>query len=243
MCLISAGKLGTKTEVALPAFGVLAVPVLETVAAHGFLSHLLGLPRFGEPTPQIMRVDRSLIIYDAAAFDWTNLMATLKGASATQVAFCSLIHSIKKGGSFMVRTGVLSTKVILLVDDDSEVLLTTKRLLDEAGYTVVSTSDPNEASRMLRDSETPACFDLLLTDVFMPDITGPDLATTALRLRPKPQILFMSGDPAAIPSDLGNNGQLLPKPFTRGELLCRVERALLSPESERTDNMQRKASG
>ena len=73
-------------------------------------------------------------------------------------------------------------------------------------------------------------FDLILTDIVMPgSLQGPALAEEILLLRPKSQILFMSGYPneAAVGSQgLPNSTVVLQKPLAKGKLLAAVEKAL-----------------
>ena len=103
----------------------------------------------------------------------------------------------------------------------------TREILEMAGYTVLEASRGDEALRRCRDAGTP--IDLLLTDVVMPQMSGPELARRILALRPTTKIVYMSGytDDA-----LGQHGVLdpeiilLPKPFTPESLMQHLRLAL-----------------
>ena len=82
---------------------------------------------------------------------------------------------------------------ILLVDDDDEkpVAHIEKRMLNRLGYTVTMHTSSPEALECFR--ENPEAFDLLLTDVTMPGITGDRLAQEVLAIRPDIPILLCTG--------------------------------------------------
>jgi signal transduction histidine kinase/CheY-like chemotaxis protein len=78
---------------------------------------------------------------------------------------------------------------ILLVEDDASVLALVRSLLSEGGYTVSATRDPREALRLAVDRR----FDLLVADVVMPGMSGPELHRCLLAAHPELKVLFMSG--------------------------------------------------
>ena len=112
---------------------------------------------------------------------------------------------------------------VLLVDNDAVILKLIDRTLTDAGYSVLSTSDPYHARRVLEDPQVTV--HLLLTDVFMPEISGPELARGALGARSGLRVLFMSGNPRGR-SPFRKGDQLISKPFAIGELLQRVRKIL-----------------
>jgi len=121
-------------------------------------------------------------------------------------------------------------KTILVVDDDVSVLTVVKCMLECADYTVLLANNAIAALRIAKDIET--AIDLLITDVIMPDLQGPDLAERMLTLRPELKVLFMSGfadsDVVRI-RVLDRNLGFLPKPFAPDGLLETVERILAMP--------------
>jgi CheY-like chemotaxis protein len=118
---------------------------------------------------------------------------------------------------------------ILLVEDEELVRRTAVRMLESLGYTVLVATTPAEA---LAHAGTPGRpIDLLLSDVVMPDMKGPELARRLLELRPGVPVLFMSGYTANVALTHGvpvGGATLLSKPFTRADLEARVAEALAS---------------
>ena len=115
-------------------------------------------------------------------------------------------------------------KKLLVIDDDADVLRIAGRILTNAGFSVLSTTDAIEAGRMLADAEV--AIDLLITDIFMPKMSGPDLARKGFRARSELRTLFMSGDPNGR-SNIRRGDPYLGKPLAPDELLRRVEESLV----------------
>ncbi|GAA0803362.1 ATP-binding protein [Spirilliplanes yamanashiensis] len=117
-------------------------------------------------------------------------------------------------------------QTILLVEDDESLRALTERILRSGGYTVLSASRAAEARTLAREH---ADIDLLLTDVVMPDMHGPDLAAALHADRPDLRVLYMSGYAETIlaaRSTLPGGTVLLNKPVTAHELLSAVSREL-----------------
>ena len=120
-----------------------------------------------------------------------------------------------------------ASETILLVEDEPAVRNLTRTLLEGIGYRVLSAIDASEALATAGRPEER--IDLLLTDVVMPGMTGPDLAAEIRRIRPALKVLFMSGYSADILEDrggLGTETALLAKPFTRAALEAKVREVL-----------------
>lgn len=119
------------------------------------------------------------------------------------------------------------TQALLVVDDDDAVRLLARRILEGAGHRVVEAADGAAALELVRAD--PAAFALVLTDVVMPVLDGPGLATALAELVSPPPVLFMSGyaDRASVESRLaGLSVGFLPKPFTIAALTEAVAGAL-----------------
>ncbi len=80
---------------------------------------------------------------------------------------------------------------VLLVEDDAVVRRLTARVLTQAGYQVVEASNGEEGLRMAQEASPP--FDLLLTDLVMPKMSGAELASALRTERPSMPVVFMSG--------------------------------------------------
>ncbi|MBV8729998.1 MAG: response regulator [Acidobacteriia bacterium] len=122
----------------------------------------------------------------------------------------------------------VSAATILAVDDDRAILNLLHQALRDAGYRVLVASGGWEAVRQF-DSAGP--IELLLTDVIMPDLTGPVLAERLRSKQPDLRVLFISGfhDADMVQRFVTRKGfTLLPKPFTV-EALLRVVREALEP--------------
>jgi CheY-like chemotaxis protein len=114
---------------------------------------------------------------------------------------------------------------ILLVDDDLALLKLLKALLDGAGFHVLAAKSASEALRMCRRTK----IDLLLTDVSMPDLMGPELAMHVVDFDPDVRVLYMSGSDAKSLGAMGLSSMdlaLLRKPFSPAALLNAVDGAL-----------------
>ena len=113
---------------------------------------------------------------------------------------------------------------VLLVDDDADVRATTVLVLETIGYAVTPADGGAEALRLIDVGEA---FDLLITDVVMPDMSGGELANEMRSRRPAMPIIFISGyaDPAA---RTGRHAlqPLIRKPFRATDLAQSIEQSL-----------------
>jgi two-component system, cell cycle sensor histidine kinase and response regulator CckA len=119
-----------------------------------------------------------------------------------------------------------SSGTILLVEDDASVRSLAHRALERAGYTVLVAQDGLEAVAVAEAHAEQ--LDVLVTDVVMPGMRGPDVARH-LRLRqPDLRVLFMSGyaEDALGPDGVLAFGSFLAKPFRTAELVARVAQVL-----------------
>jgi PAS domain S-box-containing protein len=106
------------------------------------------------------------------------------------------------------------THAVLVVEDEDGLRALTLRLLSRLGYTAHGASTPEEAVRLLEEHSE---IDLLLSDVVMPGISGPELAKTLSARRPGLQVLYMSGytEEAIVQHGVLKPGiAFLHKPFT-----------------------------
>jgi nitrogen-specific signal transduction histidine kinase/CheY-like chemotaxis protein len=114
---------------------------------------------------------------------------------------------------------------VLLVEDEAPVRRTTRKLLESLGYRVQEAASGEEA--LARAGQ--ARFDLLISDVMMPGLKGPELAQRLQALQPGLPTLLISGYAASV---IGDQGVLEPglhflqKPFTLHDLAAKVREAL-----------------
>jgi PAS domain S-box-containing protein len=113
--------------------------------------------------------------------------------------------------------------VILLVEDDPSVRLSTKRILERAGYTVLVAADGKEALAV--HSAHGSRIDLLVSDMIMPEISGRELAARIHERDPNVAVLIMSGytEQASRSRSLVESGSaFIHKPFTPEALMEKV---------------------
>jgi PAS domain S-box-containing protein len=118
-------------------------------------------------------------------------------------------------------------KTVLVVEDEEGVRELVRRVLVRHGYHVLEARHGKDA--LLEADRHPERIDLLLTDVVMPEMSGPALAATLLQRRPDLRVLYMSGYTEEEIVRRGDGGQglaLLQKPFA-GEELARAVRTTL----------------
>ncbi len=116
-------------------------------------------------------------------------------------------------------------RIVLLVDDQEGVRQSTTRILQTAGYDVISAQDAVAALDLYADAH----IDILVTDVIMPRVSGRELADRLRADRPDLPVVFISGYSAQIISDRGNlppSTVLVMKPFSPNEILAGLADAI-----------------
>jgi hypothetical protein len=125
----------------------------------------------------------------------------------------------------------LGRETILLVEDEDSVRKFVQTMLNRQGYSVLEAPTADDALRIAADPD--ARFDLLLTDVIMPRLNGPELAARIVDLRPQLKVLYMSGytDRAIrLQDELGGGANFIQKPFTPAALGEKVRELLRAPQ-------------
>ena len=118
-------------------------------------------------------------------------------------------------------------ETVLVVEDEAGVREITRRILAGAGYRVLTAANAGEALLLCERHGGPV--HLLLSDVVMPHMSGPELTRRASVLRPGLRVLFMTGYAGEASSralDSAHGEKVLMKPFTRPDLLAAVRAAL-----------------
>jgi PAS domain S-box-containing protein len=118
-------------------------------------------------------------------------------------------------------------ETVLVVEDEDGIRDVARRILERRGYEVLTAPGGTEALELLGAHDAP--IDLLITDVIMPRMMGPELAAEIAALRPSTRIIYMSGyaqplvgSAQGVPADT----ILIEKPFTEHALLMKVREAL-----------------
>jgi CheY-like chemotaxis protein len=130
--------------------------------------------------------------------------------------------------------GVGGSESILVCEDEEGVRRLIEVILTTEGYRVLSTPGPRDALELAAGGTS---FDALVSDVIMPDMSGPDLAQRLKTLRPGLRTLFISGYTAETVRGRGNlplGSAFLEKPFDQAALL-RALRALLDQPAATSD--------
>jgi CheY-like chemotaxis protein len=122
---------------------------------------------------------------------------------------------------------------ILIADDEPTVLYVTARFLKECGYNVLVAEDGEAALKAF--AEAPHTIQLVISDVSMPRLRGPQLVRSIKKLSPSTATLLMSGTWTTKPED---GVSLIGKPFTRQKLLATVEGLLAACDFAKIDREQ-----
>jgi DNA-binding NtrC family response regulator len=112
---------------------------------------------------------------------------------------------------------------ILLVEDDEHRRTLFNKVLSDSGFTVIQATGSYEAIEAIKDNKRYERIDLLVADIGLPDIAGPELAAYLHLKRPDMKVIFTSGYPRAT---LDSNAAPLVKPLPLSVLVATVRDAL-----------------
>jgi two-component system cell cycle sensor histidine kinase/response regulator CckA len=118
-------------------------------------------------------------------------------------------------------------ETLLLVEDETSLRTLTRNLLELCGYTVLEAESAHHAAEI--GQQYSGTIHLLLTDVVMPGMNGPDLARQLAATRPEMKVLYMSGYTGQSFSGAGAleaGSHFLQKPFTRERLGEKIREVL-----------------
>ncbi|MGA3121933.1 MAG: PAS domain S-box protein [Polyangiaceae bacterium] len=138
--------------------------------------------------------------------------------------------AVETVGENVAPTTLRGSETILLVEDDDQVRVVTEGILRRSGYHVIDARNAGEA--LLLSEKHPGRIHLLLSDVVMPQISGPDLAKRLARARPDMKVLCMSGytdDSIVRHGVLEARIAFLQKPITPQGLTTKVREVLDGP--------------
>ena len=134
----------------------------------------------------------------------------------------------------------VSLRRVLVVDDEESMREVCSEILDIAGYIVRTASNGREAMGLLESG-----WDLVLTDVNMPELGGLDFFNEAVRKNSlfQDKFLFMTGDRRAIEMVSAMNSNFIKKPFRVKELLSAVDSAISNSYAAKRTTTRLKVPG
>ena len=136
----------------------------------------------------------------------------------------------ESSGSGTTRPKYRSTEVLLVVEDEAAVRNLIATMLQQLGYTVLAAGSGREAIEI--GEKHKSAIAMLLTDMVMPEMNGPQLAHAIRARRPDTKILYLARhtDSAIVDLDaLNPSADFLPKPFTQEALGKKVRELLGTP--------------
>ena len=168
-------------------------------------------------------------------------LATVYGIVRQSAGHISVESEVGYGTTFTVllpaTEGVVAPEVtaepvlsgsgsVLLVEDEEGVRRLIATILEQYGYSVLAAPDGVEALRIFETCGNR--IDLLISDVVMPRMRGPELAAQLRRQQPEMNVLFISGytDPSITSQVVSASSHFLQKPFAVDELVRAVSEAL-----------------
>jgi nitrogen-specific signal transduction histidine kinase/CheY-like chemotaxis protein len=150
--------------------------------------------------------------------------------------FSILLPKITEKPEVKVETTTdLSTgnETILFVDDDESLMKLGQRMLESLGYQIDAFISPTDALEQFL--ATPDKYDLIITDMTMPKMTGVALAEKLMRIRPDIQIIICTGHSALIDEEKAKTMDIaafVMKPFSR-QKIARIIRQVLDGSNEK----------
>jgi two-component system cell cycle sensor histidine kinase/response regulator CckA len=138
------------------------------------------------------------------------------------------------------RVARRGAETVLLLEDDPLVRRLVRGVLEQDGYTVLAAEAPTGAISVVE--QYPGPIHLVLSDVVMPEMSGPEVAARLAALRPGARFLFMSGYPGGTGHrhPLPEGAELIGKPFSIQSLLHKVRQVLdaAAPAPTETETVQ-----
>jgi CheY-like chemotaxis protein len=162
----------------------------------------------------IIRQHDGYIVCDSTPNEGTTftIFLPLANREISEAATAHATHNIHRG-----------SERVLLVEDQPALRHSMQRILEQNGYRVVVASDGHEA--LAASNQNKDGFDLLITDIGLPEIKGTELASRLMEQRPRMRVVFMSGyNEEKVPTARGTG--FIAKPFRRDTLIRKVREVL-----------------
>jgi diguanylate cyclase (GGDEF)-like protein len=195
------------------------------------LSHALGFDVVGEGVESSEIVDR-LTIMGCDLIQGFHIARPMPVAEArawldTTAAEIEITATPSRRSETALSPIARTKGTVLVVDDEHPMRVAAHRILTAEGYNVIHAATASEAIRLC--SEYDGHLDLVLSDVFLTDWRGNDLAEHLRRRYPDLKVMLMSGDPQARP--LMEGQIVLRKPFTKRQLVDAVALVLTASQA------------
>jgi two-component system cell cycle sensor histidine kinase/response regulator CckA len=158
---------------------------------------------------------------------WIEVQSEPEKGARFEIFFPRLEEEAEIGAAVAPAPAVAhGSETVLLVEDDQAVRAYGRRCLSGLGYNVLEA--PDGAGALVLAGSFAGSIDLLLTDVVMPGMQGPELSRKLREMRPGVRTLYCSGfaGDAVLGREDGSRGALLGKPYTRDDLAQAVRTAL-----------------
>src|SRR6266705_363789 len=150
------------------------------------------------------------------------------GAGSTfRIYLPRVAEPVERGAAPAVSVPAAGSETVLLAEDEQLVRVLARKVLEQAGYTVLVAAGGAEALEIARRHDGP--IHLLLTDVVMPEMSGRELMHRITQVRPDTRVLYMSGyadEAIAHHGVLDPGTAFMQKPFTPGTLATKVRAVL-----------------
>jgi two-component system cell cycle sensor histidine kinase/response regulator CckA len=117
-----------------------------------------------------------------------------------------------------------ASETILVVEDDPAIRKLVETILGDGGFEILGADSAKEAIQV--EASFPRTIHLLLSDVMMPDMGGPDLAAKLKLRRPEMRVMLMSGYADGAMLVLNHGWHFIRKPFLPAALLAKVTEIL-----------------
>lgn len=138
-------------------------------------------------------------------------------------------HIVKRGEEIQIieekhAKDLTGTERILFVEDEDAVRMFGARALKDKGYEVIEAASGIEALELIKDQKIQV--DLIITDVVMPQMDGPQMINEIRKILPDMRVIFISGyaeDSFRKKLDTEENIHFLPKPFNLKDLAIKVK--------------------
>jgi signal transduction histidine kinase len=153
--------------------------------------------------------------------------ATGQGTSVSVLIPLSDARPVPEPQKSRTSASLDGDETILVVEDEDGIRKLIRNLLQQRGYHVINASDGVDALEIARKYEST--IDLVITDIVMPRLSGPELVKRLREERPESRVIFMSGyaqDGAPDVTSAGEDAEVLEKPFSHRELLTVVRKLL-----------------